>query len=240
MILKCFWEHNGDDTLLYSIDFLGAHTRGSSLESAKDKMPNEIRSFALWSGQECSANQFVVKITEDKISDLNISDADSDALFACEALPMSKEEYHRLKSLALKSAQDFLTLYNSMPNKEISCLPERKTFYGLVPRTAKEMYEHTKNVNSYYFGEIGIDCDNNVDVVTCRQRGFDLLEQHADFLEFLENKPAVGSYGEMWSLKKMLRRFIWHDRIHAKAMYRMASKTFGENTVTNIFCFENL
>lgn len=49
---------------------------------------------------------------------------------------------------------------------------------------------------------------------------------------------CVGSYGEEWSLRKVLRRFIWHDRIHAKAMYRMAIKTFGPDVVPNIFCFD--
>lgn len=44
--------------------------------------------------------------------------------------------------------------------------------------------------------------------------------------------------GEEWSLRKMLRRFIWHDRIHAKAMYRMTIKTFGEGSVENIYNFD--
>jgi hypothetical protein len=35
---------------------------------------------------------------------------------------------------------------------------------------------------------------------------------------------------------KQLRRFIWHDRIHAKAMYRMVIRTFGEN-IPNVFRF---
>lgn len=40
-------------------------------------------------------------------------------------------------------------------------LPARKTFYGAVPRTAEEMYVHTKNVNAYYFGEIGVEAGND-------------------------------------------------------------------------------
>ena len=200
-------------------------------------MSNEVRSFALWSGQKCDSKQFDLEVSEEKTSDLNICDADTDAIFRCETLPMSLDEYLHLKHLALKSAEDFLTLYNSVSNKEIGCLPERKTFYGTVPRTATEMYEHTKNVNNYYFGEIGIECDNDGNILTRRRRGFELLEQKTNFLE---NKPVVGSYDEVWSLKKMLRRFIWHDRIHAKAMYRMALKTFGNNSVPNIFCFDNL
>ena len=29
---------------------------------------------------------------------------------------------------------------------------------------------------------------------------------------------------ELWTLKKVLRRFIWHDRIHGKAMTRILEK----------------
>lgn len=36
---------------------------------------------------------------------------------------------------------------------------------------------------------------------------------------------------------KSLRRFIWHDRIHAKAMWRMAQKTFDDEMLNNIFEF---
>ena len=45
MIIYCVWEHNGNDTLLYAIDYIGAYTRGESLEIAKAKMPGEIISY---------------------------------------------------------------------------------------------------------------------------------------------------------------------------------------------------
>jgi len=96
------------------------------------------------------------------------------------------------------------------------------------------MYEHTKNVNAYYFGEIGIDADNEGTIFDCRKQGFDFLEQTKDFLD---NALFEGSYGELWSLRKVMRRFLWHDRIHAKAMYRMARKTFGSCGAANIFKF---
>lgn len=237
MVVKCFWEHNGDDSILYAVDFLGAYTRGKNLDEAKKKIPDEIRSFCLWSGQSLNGEEISVEVAEEKSSDLNICDADSDAIFHSETLPLSDSEYTFLKALALKSAADFLALYQSIPNKDVSRNEERKTFYGAVPRTAKEMYEHTKSVNSYYFEEIGIDCDNEGDILSCRKRGFDLVEKQANFLC---NKTFEGSYGEMWSLKKALRRFIWHDRIHAKAMYRMALKTFEGVNIPDIFCFAGI
>lgn len=233
MKVYCVWEHNGDDTLLYAVDYIGAYTRGESLEIAKAKMPGEIISYLKWLGEDTSDNIEVV-ITQEKASDLAIKDADSDVLFESEKAPLTADEYEKLKALALKSAKGFLTLYNSIPDKSATVIAERKTFYGQVPRSADEMYEHTKNVNEYYFAEIAVDADNGGTIYECRKRGFEALEAKPDFLV---NAVIEGSYGEDWTLRKVLRRFIWHDRIHARAMYRMAVKVFGAENVANPFCF---
>ena len=95
------------------------------------------------------------------------------------------------------------------------------------------MYSHTKSVNAYYFAEIEVDADNEGDIYECRRRGFEALEAKQGFLN---NEVFEGSYGEKWSLRKVIRRFIWHDRIHARAMYRMAAKVAVGN-VKNPFSF---
>lgn len=233
MTINCVWEHNGNDTLLYAVDYIGAYTRGENLEIAKAKMLGEIISYLKWLGEDTTDNIEVV-ISQEKDSDLAIKDADSDVLFESEKAPLTAGEYERLKALALKSAKDFLTLYESIPDKSATAIVERKTFYGQVPRTADEMYEHTKNVNEYYFVEIEVNADNGGTIYECRKRGFEALETKHNFLQ---NAVIEGSYGEDWSLRKVLRRFVWHDRIHARAMYRMAVKVFGAENVANPFCF---
>ena len=233
MTINCVWEHNGRDTLLYAVDFVGAYTRGETLEAAVRKMQAEICSYLKWCGKK-AVTSMDIAIIEEKVSELAICDADSDVLFESEKAPLTAEEYIKLKALALKSAKDFLALYESIPDKDAAAAPERKSFYGPVPRTANEMYEHTKNVNTYYFAEIAVDADHDGNIYECRKRGFEALESNPDFLQ---NAVTEGSYGEDWSLRKVLRRFIWHDRIHAKAMYRMATKVFGAEHVANPFCF---
>lgn len=234
MKIKCIWEHNGNDSLIYAENCVGAFARGESLEVALQKLPIEIQSYYAWLGEDVP-EEIEAVIVQEKKSDLEIKDADSDVIFATEEKPLTLEEYTKLKNLALKSASDFLKLYDSIPDKTASSLPMRKTFYGQVPRTAEEMYLHTKNVNSYYFGEIGVDVDNEGSVLECRKRGFERLESIPNFQS---NFLREGSYGEMWSVRKVLRRFIWHDRIHAKAMWRMAQKTFEKNEIENVFRFE--
>ena len=233
MTVNCVWEHNGDDSILYADTFAGAFTRGASKEEAMLKMPEEIRRFQLWRG-ETPSDDYTVEIVQEKESDLQIRDADSDVLFITEEKPLTSGEYQYLKKLALKSAEDFYTLYLSFPDKNKSALPRRKTFYGSVPRTAEEMYQHTKNVNEYYFSEIGVEAGNEGTIVSCRAKGFEALESIADFLSL---ETVTGSYGEQWSIRKVLRRFIWHDRIHAKAMYRMGMLTFGADVIPDIFGF---
>ena len=234
MNIACVWEHNGNDTLLHAANFPGAYTRGASLEVAVEKMPAEIRSYLNWKGADLPEN-VQMTVVQDAACSLNIADADSDVLFFSEKAPLPLEEYVVLKNLALKSAADFLALYQAIPDQTASTAPIRTTFYGQVPRTAEEMYQHTKNVNAYYFGEIGVDADNEGTILDCRRRGFEQLEQVPNFLN---NSVFEGSYGESWSLRKVLRRFLWHDRIHVKAMYRMAIKTFGGYEIPNLFHFE--
>ena len=236
MEINCVWEHNGNDTLLYAMDYIGAYTRGENLKTAMAKMPQEIGSYLKWLGQDV-AGDFEIVFVADKDSNLDIKDADSDVLFESEMAPLTLEEYKDLKALALKSAEDFYALYESFPDQDRTFAAARKTFYGQVPRTAREMYLHTKNVNAYYFGEIGIETDNDGSILECRQRGFEALERKQDFLL---NPVIEGSYGEKWTLRKMLRRFLWHDRIHGKAMYRMAVNMFGIENIPDVFCFKEI
>ena len=92
MKIRCVWEHNGNDTLLYAVDFVGAYTRGESLEKAVAKMPEEIQLYAKWAGVEALCD-IEVEIAQEKVSSLQIADADSDVIFDDEAAPLSAEEY---------------------------------------------------------------------------------------------------------------------------------------------------
>lgn len=234
MDIQAVVEYNADGCLIYAQNYTGAFVRGRTRQEAAAKFDREIRQYLYWATGRLNTHfaPCKVEIVQEKESPLQIRDADSDVLFDSERLPLTRMEYDHLKLLAMKSASDFQCLYDSVPNKSGTVLLPRKTFYGDVPRTASEMYEHTKNVNGYYFGEIGVKVANEPDIVSCRRAGFDKVEACAGFLN---NGVFSGSYGEDWSLRKVCRRFIWHDRIHAKAMYRMAVRLCGERNVLNPF-----
>lgn len=228
-------EFNDDGYLIYSESFPGAYVRGRTCDEALAKFQNEIEKYCRWVQIDIPEdNQVETIIVQKKESNLKICDADSDVIFDVERKPLTSEEYEKLRHLIIKSANDFLKLYESIPDKDATCLEERKTFYGFIPRTAREMYAHTNNVTNYYMGEIGINIENLPNISKNRVQAVQKIEAADDYLK---NKVYTGSYNEQWSLCKVLRRFIWHDRIHAKAMYRMAIRIWGEEKIDNPFFF---
>lgn len=236
MLIKAVCEYNDEGCLVYAENFPGAFVRGRNYENATAKFPKEIESYLDWANGEAKIDSPIeIELVQSyKNDELRICDADSDVIFDSEREPLSREEYNKLKILALRSAMDLERMYDSIPNKKMNIVSPRDTFYGKIPSTAEEMYNHCMNITEYYFGEIGVDAENGPDILFCRSAGFAALEKHEGFLE---NRVFGGSYGEEWSLRKVLRRFIWHDRIHARAMYRRAYEAFWDAEIDNVFCF---
>ena len=231
--MKAALEYSDGGFLLWSLDCPGAFARGQGREEVVAKLPADVAAFCRWAGWDYPDGP--VEIAEEKYQpDMKVEDADSDLLFAGENAPLSAEEYEVLKELVLRSATDFEALYASVPDADAPLGEERQTFYGDYPHTARAMYRHTNSVTAYYVSEVGAEMDNRPGFYENRVAGLSALEQIPDFLA----RPAEeGSYGEWWSVRKVLRRFLWHDRIHARAMYRRAKAVF-ETNIADPFRFD--
>ncbi|MBQ9959606.1 MAG: hypothetical protein IJP01_04545, partial [Oscillospiraceae bacterium] len=215
-------QHNDKGYIVFSERFPGAYGRGENRLDALKKLLMDVVRYAAWQGWPLSEDEHMpIKVVEDVETTLAVEDADNDVLFESEKAPLTEAEYAQLKYTALRSAADLTALYESIAAKDATTLPERDTFYGKRPRTAREMFSHVANVNSYYFGCVGVDAENSSELLAARMAGFAALEQQEDFLQ--NRVFTQEDTGEQWTVRKLLRRFIWHDRIHAKAMWRMAN-----------------
>jgi len=233
-VIHCIVEYNDDGYLVFAGNYPGAYARGRTKEEALNKIPDEIQSYQLWSNADNIKDNITIEIHEEQKSDLQIRDADSDVLFESEQPPLSEKEYLKLKSLVLKSAKDFKILYDSFPKKDVTNKTSRTTFYGSILLTANEILIHTNSVTGYYIGEIGGRFNCHSDIFENRVAGLKCVEMLPDFLE---NKCFKGSHGELWTLRKVMRRFIWHDRIHAKSMYRTGVAIWGKDIIANPYYF---
>lgn len=96
MKLRCVWEHNGGDTLLYAADYPALTQEARAWHAALAKMPHEARAYAAWARLPDPKFE-AVEIVQEHESRLQIADADSDVLFDAEKAPLTWEAYTVLK-----------------------------------------------------------------------------------------------------------------------------------------------
>ena len=229
-------EYNEQGALLWADAYPGAFSRAETVAKALEKFPKELSDYARWAYgapiKNLSEADFVV--THAYRTELHVEDADSDVLFPSERLPMDMTEYTQKKLLCMRSAQDFEKLYASIPQKDRALRKSRRTFYGKIPCSAREMAEHTNATLAYYANAVGVPFENEGGLVENRKRLFRALEATSDFLA---PRIYTDTDGEQWTRRKLLRRILWHDRIHARALYRLAITFWQKERIADPFFF---
>lgn len=232
--LRVAIEENANGAMVHLVDLPGAFARGRAVREALAKAPREATQYHRWLGYGDLPISYGVDVVQRETNAARLDDADTEILLAAERTP-DAETIQRLCRLAIKSAADFQLLYDSLPDKTIpDPAKQRKTFYGDTPASAEQMLEHADEVRWYYLGRIGLQCPEG-------DRGF--LWNRCDAMRtLLESGKAFEETvfeadGESWTVTKVLRRLLWHDRIHARAMYRLAARQWGASTIANPFWF---
>ena len=231
-------EYNEKGAMLWADAYPGAYSRAETVAKALEKFPKALSEYAHWAHgtpmPQLAESDFVV--THAFQTALHVEDADSDVLFPSERLPMDMTEYTQKKQLCIRSAQDFEKLIRSIPQKDRALRKSRRTFYGKIPCSAREMEEHTNNTLAYYANAVGVPFENEGGLLENRKRFFRAFESAPDFLS---PRVFTDADGELWTRKKVLRRILWHDRIHAHALYRLAITFWSKERIENPFCFVN-
>ncbi len=228
-------EYNDSGCMAFARDYPGAFARGKEQTEALNKLAGDVAAYWRWLTGAAPALG-PVRVAERWPSKVQLADGDTEMLLEGEEAPLLESEYRHLQGVALRSAGDFLRLYRAIPEPDRELMPLRQTFYGPVPRTAAEMLIHVAGVNAYYFSRIGVAAGDGLEMVQQRAAGFAALEGQGGYLD---GGGRADGCGERWSLRKVLRRFIWHDRIHARALYRRAARLWGPEKIPNPYCFES-
>lgn len=228
-------EQSPNGIMLHLVDLPGAFSRARMFRYAINKVPYEAEMYWRWIGKSFDDSGYNIEVIQKENTRAQIDDGDTQILVLRDKI-MEQPYYEQLKKLALKSAEDFKKLYDSVPDKEFNDVKKnRTTFYGKVPSSAKEMLAHADFVKDFYLNRIDISFgEDQNDFVANRVKCIKLIE--ADEKAY-KNKVIVKNE-ESWTTAKVLRRFIWHDRIHARALYRFAVREWGEDKICNPFKFD--
>lgn len=221
--LSLAMETNGKGFHGFIVELPGAFVRGPSEEEAVSKAQGEAESYLRWLGQK-RAQSPRVRIVQTLQCRLTVEDADCEILLADDKQQMSDQEFRLLAELAKYSGITFNTLFDSAKLKDwVDEARIRTTFYGQNKKTIREIFDHVKQTQCFYISRTGLSLNENREEPFMRMRDLS-LETLASLFRKSEKSKIYTLDGEDWTLKKILRRFIWHDRIHGKAIVRILEK----------------
>ena len=234
---KAVLEYNDKGVILWSLRYPGAFARGETAAEAVRKLPAACRRYRLWAKlpiEADAAGDEQVRCTRKIKVDAPVEEGFTAALFPEEKLALDMARYTSLKTLCLISARDLEALFASIPQKDRALLKSRRTVYGKVPVTAREMLSHVIEAQRTWSTLFGVNLGESQGLLADRKRLFAGLERQPGYLD---GRLVTGPDGELWTLRKLLRRLLWHDALHGRALYRKAVTFWQKERIKNPFGF---
>jgi len=220
-LLTLAFETNGKGYIGYIVELPGAYIRGRTEEEALAKINKEVDSYLKWLKIK-QMRDYETKTVQTHESSLMVEDADNEILLDADKTRLTEREFKSLTALVNFSGETFGRLYADSKLKDwVDEARVRKTFYGENPSTINEIFDHVKGCQHYYLSRMKLAVEP-VDDFTAIRRTY--LEKLKALYREHNNSLIFETDNELWTLKKVLRRFIWHDRIHGKAITRILEK----------------
>src|SRR5437899_4664222 len=221
--LSIAMETNGRGFIGFIVELPGAFVRGPGENEAFAKVPVEAQSYLRWLGTD-EHTSFNPQVVQRHSCSLMVEDADCEILLDSDKAFIHESEWRQLIDLAKYSGKTFCELFDSVKQRDwVDEARIRKTFYGSNKKTIQEIFDHVKRTQYYYLSRTGVSFteDEHEPLMnirdSCLGKLSGLFSEHG-------NSKVYDVANERWTLKKVLRRFIWHDRIHGKAITRILEK----------------
>lgn len=222
-------ETNGTGWIGFVAELPGAFVRGSAEGICLSKVDREIRRYANWLGLKPGASCTVVR-TRIHRSGLCVEDADSEILLDYDRERLDRSKFDQWIQIASFSGACFQDLYEAatlLDRRDPA--RDRETFYGIAPSSIREVYQHVDRVQGYYLQCLGLTPILVSSSFVERRR--ECLSRITGLYERESGRGVHYGKGEEWTTAKALRRYIWHDHIHAKSIVRTLQRQLKEGLI---------
>jgi hypothetical protein len=152
-----------------------------------------------------------------------------EVLFAWDRVPATPDEIRRTRRLLAWSRADLLDTLARLPPQALDWSPAYRRFPAWADwRTVRQIVEHVALTEvGYYLAWIGhergaagpLPVDPRDLLVATREETDHFLEGLAEAADRLR---LAEKGGEAWTVRKALRRLVWHERLHLASIRRIA------------------
>lgn len=215
--------------LAWAREYFGCTSHGQSKEQALQLLPDALREFWNWlrshGEPDVPGKDTDIQIDHVEVSmvESRLSDGDSEGYFAFDGLPLTAAEFQRAQRYLAYARSDVLALVQSLGDE---------LFFKEVGRSGRSVgatLSHLATTDLWYAQRSGGTPDPLWQIHLLDElRNISLRWLQQSFVE--GEVPALSivapdawnldDRAERWTLPKSLRRYVWHDLVHLRAIRR--------------------
>jgi len=223
-------------TQIFVQELPGCYSRSPTFDEAVGKVPTKIREFLDWlrnHGERIEDTYYEVETEISEILKGNwpVNLGDSQALFNADLKPLDREEVEHCIRYMKYARGDLIDLYLKTSRDALEWKPDQST-----PRHIKRIAEHVAEVDLFYLERLRtrsfsdwplgfLEVSNELSIM----RLSNLSKEEMGCT--VSHHPPGGWTGttepEGWTARKVLRRFVWHERLHTATVKKL-NKLFEE------------
>ena len=211
----------------WALDWPGSYAAGQTRDEALRAFVEEIRDYWAWLRKHGEAappedEPVEVEVVETFQAFKSSPDYEVDGFFAPDAEPVQVEEIPRYLRLLDKSRADLLEVLSQVPSEVFEWKRDERT------RTIRQILHHIARAEVWY-----LSCLPSSDPFPMLHDTRTTAKAYLGNLDPVQRSGAVVNAGEKWSARKVFRRFLYHERYHAKSIRRILEVYYRQGRKTS-------
>ena len=238
----------GGWTYAWAFDLPGCFSRGATPEETLKILPIRIERFLGWLSeveQGAHRGRTMAEVTEKVSEPCPVRRGDTRALFLWDRQPPTEEELERDLRWMGHSRRTLLSLAQSLPAELLiqeSAGDASRELHDAVSPSIRRILRHVAGAEYWYLSRIAGDNwlagEEPPDVF----RGLEMVRASVVPAlrrlfatapdEVVERNQSTwsGTFTENWTLRKVLRRALWHEQFHIEEIRRRLEGDSGDRT----------
>ncbi len=236
-MLRLWINHGRDDEPgfeAWALDYLGFATWALTMEDLRDRVPQKLAEYCDWAGRHGLA----VPPPRSQIEIVEHVERD-EVLFTPDRESATVEEIERTIEFLRCSRQDLLATLENVSDQVLDWDPPYERFSTWAKwRTVRQILVHIGAVeNFYYLKPMGFETQLPPEPFEEDWKQF-LARTRMETLAFVSDLRSSDDLHRLttmksregptyWSIKKSLRRMVWHELLHWKSIRRIIRTYHG-------------
>jgi len=213
-------EQGTDGSYLGWVDDVpGCAVRGRSRQEVLDRLPDAIRAFLAWAGEDVPAT-VAVEVGEEVESAIE-AEEDTEVLVGADRQPLTQDDWRRADDWLRRSRAELLGLFERLSEEQLASKRDGSE------RTIREEIEHIAFVE-FMYAVWTFDLQSKQGLSEFLAWTRQVASERMSALAAAETADlTAANWGgaprpEPWTPRKSARRLVWHELLHLRAIERFA------------------